>query len=624
MAGPPPDAGTTVLLPDLLEHITRRLSRGGRVVRALPHGGRMMIDRPLPFLCIHRTNQDAYEAGVDQIVRAQTAYLRVSSRPEAADEVRALIGAVAGAVAKVSPAFLLLELWAADPQENSKTFKVLAPINNAPETAAELEKGMQEIVSRWRGAKLEMIDTHDRHPPHAAPLFTLEQLKKEGMLLIGIEVPQLYRGADGELSRIALRRLRDRFTDVIKRTVHAFARVQAPQRYEHHLVLGRTRFSRLAINIDKALAKISGSFDLLLNVSPVNTEEAWHEFRQDHYQKKPDLHYRLIAVDPEKIKRDLHNLRIDEMEDSTLQAIFRSKRNELDTQVTLLSERGRRQFLYSGLRLYGGVDEEILAQARNILGAADALTPDSAPKIPAPQFMDMIREELAHYAPHFPKTPLEVRISSEIPGIMVSKNVVLLGERFTVDPAHAQALLHHEVGTHILTYANGQRQPFHQLYVGMAGYEELQEGLAVLAEFLSGGLGPARLKLLAGRVVAVHALIQGASYVDCFNLLEKEHHFAPRTAFNITTRVYRGGGLPKDAIYLKGLHKLIAHLDGSAEGLGLFFTGKFALPHLSLIQDLHHRGVLKEPIPPRYLTGAALERVKLLRKGMDLATLLTI
>ena len=39
----------------------------------------------------------------------------------------------------------------------------------------------------------------------------------------------------------------------------------------------------------------------------------------------------------------------------------------------------------------------------------------------------------------------------------------------------------------MLTYFNGKLQPFHQLQCGFAGYDELQEGLAVLAEFFSGG-----------------------------------------------------------------------------------------------------------------------------------------
>ena len=46
------------------------------------------------------------------------------------------------------------------------------------------------------------------------------------------------------------------------------------------------------------------------------------------------------------------------------------------------------------------------------------------------------------------------------------------------------ALLHHEVGTHLVTHVNGTHQPIKVLGVGLAGYDETQEGLAVLAEYL--------------------------------------------------------------------------------------------------------------------------------------------
>jgi uncharacterized protein (TIGR02421 family) len=616
------ESSDTVLLSELVEHIKGRLKRGGRVVRALPNGGRMMIDRPLPFICIHRSKDDEYEAGVDQILRAQTAYMRASSDPALASELRSLINAVTTPVADKMQAFLIIEIWAADPKENNDTFKVRGPLNNAPETAGELEKGLKSIAKRWRGSKVEMIDTDDRHPPYAQPLFELAHMKKAGILLLGIEIPQIYLSPNGEIAKMALRRLRDRFTDVIKRTVHAFVRVQTPQRYEHHLVLGRTRFTRLAMSIDKALARISASFDLLLNVSPVNNEEAWHEFQRCNHEKKPDLHYRLISVDPERIKRELYALRIDDMEDTTLQTIFRSKRAELDTQVTLLSERGRRDFLYSGLRLYGGVDDDILQRARLIMAEADRRIETGAPRMHAAEFMALVVEELSHYNSYFPALQLKVIMSDEIPGVMVSKGTVLIGERFAVEHSNAEALIHHEVGTHVLTYANGRMQPFEQLHAGMAGYEQFQEGLAVLAEYLSGGLGPSRYKLLGGRVVAVHALIQGADFVECFSKLHNECGFPARSAFNITVRVYRGGGLPKDAIYLKGLAQLIDHLDGQYDQMDLFYTGKFALQHLSLIKDLHHRGVLKVPVLPRYLTMKAKKKLAGLKKGMDLATLL--
>ena len=51
-----------------------------------------------------------------------------------------------------------------------------------------------------------------------------------------------------------------------------------------------------------------------------------------------------------------------------------------------------------------------------------------------------------------------------------------------------ELLIQHEVGTHILTFQNGKAQPLKLFCNGVPGYEAMQEGLAVLAEFLAGGL----------------------------------------------------------------------------------------------------------------------------------------
>jgi len=43
-------------------------------------------------------------------------------------------------------------------------------------------------------------------------------------------------------------------------------------------------------------------------------------------------------------------------------------------------------------------------------------------------------------------------------------------------------------------------------------FEALQEGLAVVAEYLVGGLNRSRMRLLAGRVRAVASLVAGADF----------------------------------------------------------------------------------------------------------------
>jgi uncharacterized protein (TIGR02421 family) len=206
---------------------------------------------------------------------------------------------------------------------------------------------------------------------------------------------------------------------------------------------------------------------------------------------------------------------------------------------------------------------------------------------------------------------------------MVSRGHLLVGSKTGIPPSRVEALIQHEIGTHLLTYYNGKAQPFHQLYTGLPGYEELQEGLAVISEYLVGGLSKPRLRILAGRVMAVRFLVEGATFVDTFKKLYIDYGFEQRTAFIITLRVYRGGGLTKDAIYLRGLKNLLDYLKLGGE-LEPLFVGKISADHVPIIEELQYRKVLKSaPLRPRYLTDPkASERLERLRGGLSLLDLI--
>ena len=63
--------------------------------------------------------------------------------------------------------------------------------------------------------------------------------------------------------------------------------------------------------------------------------------------------------------------------------------------------------------------------------------------------------------------------------------------------------------------------------------------MAVLAEFLVGGLDAARLRLLAGRVLAVDGMVGGAGFIETFRLLRHDQGFAARAAFVMAMRIAR-------------------------------------------------------------------------------------
>ncbi len=205
----------------------------------------------------------------------------------------------------------------------------------------------------------------------------------------------------------------------------------------------------------------------------------------------------------------------------------------------------------------------------------------------------------------------KAQVTDEVSGLIVSRGKLLINSDLSLTPSRVGALLAHEVGTHLLTYYNGRMQPFQQLYSGLAGYEELQEGLAVLSEYLVGGLSRGRVRQLAARVVAVRHLTDGASFVETFQSLSRDYGFADRTAYNIAMRVYRGGGLTKDAVYLRGLVAILRYIQKGGD-LNPLLVGKMAVEHIPIIKELQYRKVLQAaPITPRYLQdSAALERLE--------------
>jgi uncharacterized protein (TIGR02421 family) len=276
--------------------------------------------------------------------------------------------------------------------------------------------------------------------------------------------------------------------------------------------------------------------------------------------------------------------------------------------------------------LFGDVKQELLKFAELILDRIPSRSREQSgrKRMGCDEFAQLAIDEINYYKNINPKFSARVEIRDDIPsGLMVSKGNLLIGKSTTIPNSRADALLQHEIGTHIVTYFNGLSQPFEQLHVGLSGYEELQEGLAVLAEYLVGGLSKPRLRLLAGRVVAVKSMIEGATFIETFRLLDRNYDFERRTAFVITFRVYRGGGLTKDAVYLRGLKGIIDYfkLGGELEPL---FVGKISAKDIPVIEELQYRKILiPAPLKPRYMNDPKImERIESLRGGLSLLNLI--
>ncbi len=391
---------------------------------------------------------------------------------------------------------------------------------------------------------------------------------------------------------------------------------------EDYRQLGRRVTLDAVGEADRRLAEVAGAIDFLLAVTPVNVEEAWEEFSAAGFDREPVFRYRPLEVDPELLKRELYAIEIEQVEDPTLAALFRTARREIDRRLGMLEDRGTSEFLLGSLQLYGRPSADTVRLAEDVLAHADPAAGDGR-TVDAEGFAERARAALQRYRRQHPDLEAEVQVRDDVAGILVSRGNLLVGAGVQVPEARVEAILQHELGTHVVTFANGGAQPLRQLRIGLPGYEVTQEGLAVFAEYLAGGLTTARVALLAGRVLAVDALADGATFVETFRLLRRDRGFRSLGAFGVAMRVHRAGGLTKDAIYLQGLSDVLTHVEGGGS-LESLLVGKVALAQIAMVEELRLRGILRSPLlRPDWLDDpAAAERLSGVRSGRPVIDLM--
>ncbi len=631
--------------PDF-EHVRQavreRLAQNLRLRRNLPGGGRLRIDRQLPFLCVYRQPEDRDDAGTAELVTTEAAYLFAPSGAEHREGLSRLCRTIAETVQEHFGVLLLLEFWSleeAGPRGGAAVprpaFRIVAPEEaELPSTvdafrqalarisieghAAEVElvtcstvapPGMPSLTAAWRPELAEGQSAAGQSAEVAAALRIDHAETLAGCFHLGLAIRPIYRdaGGSGAVYPVILQQLRRQLSRALRRAIFAFTGMKASRPGLHFDSLGPSSLVKAARLVDLQLCEISESFDFLLQATPVNAEPAWQAFAASGYREEPMLRYRPLPYHPSLIKRRLYEIPVERMEDPTLAHLFWQKQTELDRQISALRDLGTANFLPGSVQLYGKPDAKLVLLAEQVLAQGDspAECEDAHDEqdgcVNAEQMAERAREEIDFYHARQASFSARVEICNHIAaGLMVAGDRLYVAETFRTSARRAESLLHHEVGTHLLTYFNGREQPFRQLFAGLADYETLQEGLAMLAEYCTGGLTRKRMRTIAARVVAVASLLEGRSFTETFARLHHDYQFSARAAFITTLRAYRGGGLTKDVIYLRGLREVLQYL---AEGHELepLYVGKIALDHVPFVQELRRRNIIKPAaLLPRY------------------------
>lgn len=586
----------------------------------LPGGGILHIEKEVPYLVIYRKKDN--DKGTSRLVINEPSYLLIGN--EDFEGYKNLLFQISDQLSTVFKTYMLFEIYSGE--NGSNTFLIKGPEKKLPTSLQVLREELGEINKVYSGLFLQSAikDTPNRHAEGDENLMGPGEAKKCGAVVVSLEVPPIFRNEEGEFFPVFFRDYRDHIIPAIHRFIFSYVRVQTSYEVPSYTFLGRQKLKDKVFEIDKKLTQIESSYQFLWLVSPSNIHQIKQTFFESNYENLLDYHYRLLPIDPDLLKRELYNLKIEEIDDPAMSYIFREKREELDQQITMLNERGTRNFFYNSIRLYKGVERMLCEEAEEVLQKVDE--DDGGPAsdlIGSREFSSLARKEFDYFRKQDENFKSRVHIRKDVNIMMVSQGELYVPEDYKMRKKESLALIQHEVGTHVLTYHNGSRQPLQQLKIGLADYDPLQEGLAVMSEYLVGGLTANRLRTLAGRVIAGNALLEGGDFNQIFRLLMKDYGFSAERSFNITSRIMQGGGFLKDIIYLKGLVELRKYLQEGGEYEPLL-AGKYGIKHVKIINELTDRNILLPGVlrPSYLLTEDVQEKLELIRKGLPLSKMI--
>jgi uncharacterized protein (TIGR02421 family) len=601
----------------------RKFGTRGELRQKIGASGRAHLDRWLPFLVLNRS-ADPDNSIARRVAVNSPAYLVWS--PEDDQAAAAALESIIAAMRRRLGPVLLVRVedspWGHQQEDAPELPPFAVKIgatgsDQARRALAALAAAVGELEVDLRRAAVQIQAVAG--PPGAGEVTGVS----EGDHL-SIAIPQIHRGPDGHFYPQLTHELAVAFGDALLRAACAFMEAGRGGAPGHYRALGRSAFLPAARNADKKLDLIVRSFDFLLSLTPINTSEAMKLFIDGGAQRPPEFRYRPLTVDPDTAKRQLYQIDLTRLEDPTLERLLCEKRREIDYQLTMLATRNTPGFRPASQLLYGAVDARLLSDAHSIL-AATATGAQGGPAVGAEEVAAAARALVAAYRHVDDRFQATVEIRDDVAGLLVSGGKLMVASGIRVGKNRLAPLLAHEVSVHLLTYFNGATQRLTIFSTGLAQYEGVQEGLGVFAEWTVGGLTHGRLRLLAGRVVAVDAMLGGADFIETYRRLCRDFGFTGSSAFTIAMRVFRSGGFAKDSIYLKGFRQVV-DLVASGVSLDAFWLGKIAPQHIDAVEELLLRELLHPPVfSPEFLArDDSQRRIARLRDGLSFDKLIEL
>ncbi|MBI4602459.1 MAG: DUF1704 domain-containing protein [Planctomycetes bacterium] len=362
-----------------------------------------------------------------------------------------------------------------------------------------------------------------------------------------------------------------------------------------------------AVDVDHALRDIGRQVLLIQALHPRNTAEERERFFKRHALASPVFVYRELSYDPRELRARLRSVarRAGRIRSPWLRSVFRAKCRELALKLALVAARGTAEFLPYSMRLFPPPTRRMAHDAEVL-----ACLPrhEEEKRLSAAQVEKVLRATIRDYRRQHRSFACRVKwVDSSLAEASISDAQLNVRKDAGYSERFLLMLQHHEIGVHLVTAQNGDRQPLNIFRGGLAGYDPTQEGLALFAEFRAGAITTNRLRVLGARVLAADLLCRGASFAEVYAALTAGLSLSADEAFSTCLRCFRGGGYTKDVIYQPGFLGVFNYWVQGGD-LAILFVGKFPLSQVRHVKEALRQGLVKAPlfVPPMILDEGRL------------------
>ena len=339
-------------------------------------------------------------------------------------------------------------------------------------------------------------------------------------------------------------------------------------------------------SVDRILCTVDKELAVLKYLRPVNLMEEREKLVEDE-NYEPVFLLRECALDLSDMERTLRTLESDE---SPLGILLSKKKRELLLKIDLIRSRGNRErFIAASLALFGAPSTALIGFASEYLKQQmQEIMESEKDRVDAEAAKQVFEEALSRYGLHDWSVELKQGMVADC-AVSDSKVLIRIGSTFGAD--HLQALIAHEIETHVLTVENGKMQPYEIFRRGCANYLDTQEGLAIFNQ--NRVLPPNHEKrfLHAKSVLAV-AYAMDHSFAETRNYLSKELRCTPEKALMKAIDIKRGftrtnehGAFTKSLVYFRGLRAIEQFVRQGGDEKKLYI-GKIAIEDLQLIERI--------------------------------------